>query len=248
LQQIFWNLINNAVKFTPKDGQIQITTSNDADGQLQVEIADTGLGIEPESLPKIFDAFEQGNRTQLGGLGLGLAISKTLVEAHKGAITAESGGRNLGTRFNLNFPTCEKPDRSAAPAVKRQAAQRQAMRILLVEDHEDTNRSMTSLLRRRGYYVQSAMSVQTALDLGGKEQFDVLISDLGLPDGSGIDVMQKLKSDRPVFGIALTGFGMEEDIRKTRDAGFKHHLVKPIDLTKLDLLIQEGAAESSAPA
>jgi len=107
------------------------------------------------------------------------------------------------------------------------------MRILLVEDHEDTNRSLTNLLRRRGYHVQSALNFQSALDLGAKEQFDVLISDLALPDGSGIDLMQKLYSKRPVLGIALTGFGMEDDIRKSYAAGFKHHLVKPIDLNKL---------------
>jgi signal transduction histidine kinase len=241
LQQIFWNLINNAVKFTPNDGQISISTTNDSDGQLHVDIADTGLGIESESLPKIFDAFEQGTRTQLGGLGLGLAISKTLVEAHKGAITAESAGRNQGTKFSLTFPTCEKPDGQFVPTVRRETPQRQSMRILLVEDHEDTNRSLTRLLRRRGYHVQSAGSLSAALDLSAKEEFDVLISDLGLPDGSGIELMEKISSTRPLLGIALTGFGMEEDILKSRDAGFKHHLVKPIDLTKLDLLIQEGA-------
>ena len=245
LQQIFWNLINNAVKFTPKDGQIHISTGNDSDEQLHVEIADTGLGIEPETLPKIFDAFEQGTRTQFGGLGLGLAISKTLVEAHKGSITVESAGRNKGTKFSLAFPTCQKPDRDAVPTVRRQASQRQSMRILLVEDHEDTNRSLTNLLRRRGYYVQSATSLQSALELNAKEEFDVLISDLGLPDGSGIELMQKLSSARPLVGIALTGFGMEEDIRKTREAGFKYHLVKPIDLTKLDQLIQQSVATDS---
>ena len=114
------------------------------------------------------------------------------------------------------------------------------MRILLVEDHEDTNRSLTSLLRRRGYHVESALTFQSALDISAKEQFDVLISDLGLPDGSGIDLIQKLAS-KPPLGIALTGFGMEQDIRKSREVGFQHHLVKPIDLNKLDSLIQEGA-------
>ena len=241
LQQIFWNLINNAVKFTPAGGQISISTSNDATEQLRVEIADTGLGIEPESLPKIFDAFEQATRTQLGGLGLGLAISKTLVEAHKGVITADSAGRNQGTKFVLIFPTTEKPDAAAVPAILPKTPHRHAMRILLVEDHEDTNRSLTRLLRRRGYDVQSAVDLKSAFELSAQHQFDVLISDIGLPDGSGIDLMKKLNSERPVFGIALTGFGMEEDIRKTREAGFKHHLVKPIDLTKLDLLIQESA-------
>jgi HAMP domain-containing protein/signal transduction histidine kinase/CheY-like chemotaxis protein len=242
LQQIFWNLINNAVKFTSSSGQISITTTNDSNGQLRVEIADTGLGIEPEALPKIFDAFEQGGRTQLGGLGLGLAISKTLVEAHKGTITAQSAGRNKGSTFTLTFPTREKAEAQITPAVSPTLLERQSMRILLVEDHEDSNRSLTNLLRRRGYQVQSALNFQSALDLSEKEQFDVLISDLALPDGSGIDLMRTLRSERPVLGIALTGFGMESDIRKSQEAGFKHHLVKPIDLNKLDLLLQEGTA------
>jgi CheY-like chemotaxis protein len=119
--------------------------------------------------------------------------------------------------------------------------ERQPMRILLVEDHEDTNRSLTNLLRRRGYHVQSALNFQSALDLSANEEFDVLISDLALPDGSGIDLIHKLSS-KPLVRIALTGFGMEDDIRKSYEAGFQHHLVKPIDLNKLDSLIQEGAA------
>jgi CheY-like chemotaxis protein/anti-sigma regulatory factor (Ser/Thr protein kinase) len=241
LQQIFWNLINNAVKFTPRNGQIIITTSNDSKGQLRVEIADTGLGIEAEALPKIFDAFEQGERTQLGGLGLGLAISKALVEAHKGTITAQSAGRNKGSTFTLVFPTSEKAPAQIAPAALPKLSERQPLRILLVEDHEDTNRSLTNLLRRRGYHVQSALNFQSAVNLGAKEQFDVLISDLALPDGNGIHLMQKLAS-KPHLAIALTGFGMENDIRKSYEAGFQHHLVKPIDLNKLDSLIQESAA------
>jgi HAMP domain-containing protein/signal transduction histidine kinase/CheY-like chemotaxis protein len=248
LQQIFWNLINNAVKFTPERGEINISTTNDDDGQLRVQIADTGFGIESEALPKIFDAFEQGTRTQSGGLGLGLAISKTLVEAHKGAIWAESPGRNQGTRFTLTFPTCEKPDTTVVPTVSRTTPHRKPMRVLLVEDHEDTNRSLTRLLLRRGYNVESAVDVKSALELATKHQFDVLVSDLGLPDGSGHDVMRALGADG-IYGIALTGFGMENDVRKSREAGFKHHLVKPIDLNKLDTLIQEGATpEESAQA
>jgi len=242
LQQIFWNLINNAVKFTPKNGQITITTTNDSGGELRAEIVDSGMGIEPEALPKIFDAFEQGGRTQTGGLGLGLAISKTLVEAHKGTITAQSLGRNKGATFTLVFPTCEKTEAKTTPTISPRLAQRQPMRILLVEDHEDTNRSLTNLLRQRGYHVSSALTSQSALELSAKEEFDVLISDLGLPDGSGIELIQKLHSRRPPLGIALTGFGMEKDILRSREAGFQHHLVKPIDLHKLDALIQEGAA------
>src|SRR5438874_2297875 len=242
LQQIFWNLIKNAVKFTPEGGQICVSTSNDAGDQLHVKVVDTGSGSEPESLPKIFDAFEQAGWTQFGGLGLGLAISKALVEAHKGTITAQSAGRNKGSAFTLVFPTSERAAAQITPAVSPKLPEHQAMRILLVEDHEDSNRSLTNLLRRRGYHVQSALNFQSALDLGTKHEFDVLISDLALPDGNGIDLMQTLQSTRPLLGIALTGFGMEDDIRKCREAGFQHHLVKPIDLNKLDLLIQESAA------
>jgi len=242
LQQIFWNLINNALKFTPDGGQIRISTKNLPGDQFSLEIVDTGLGIEPESLPKVFDAFEQGGRTQFGGLGLGLAISKALVEAHQGTIIAESPGRNKGAKFTLRFPTSEMADAQVAPAtVSTRTAQRRAMRILLVEDHEDTNRSLTNLLRRRGYEVYPAGNVQAALDLSTKKEFDLLVSDLALPDGSGSDLMRTLRASRPLFGIALTGFGMEEDIRRSYDAGFNHHLVKPIDVNKLDLLIQESA-------
>ena len=230
------------MKFTPRNGQIIITTTNDSQGQLRVEIVDTGLGIEPETLPKIFDAFEQGGRTQLGGLGLGLAISKTLVEAHKGTITAQSAGRNKGSTFRLIFPTCEKAEAQIPPATSPTLEAHQPMRILLVEDHADTNRSLTNLLRRRGYHVQSALNFQSAVNLSEQEEFDVLISDLALPDGNGIDLMRTLSSRKPLFGIALTGFGMEADIRRSREVGFQHHLVKPIDLNKLDSLIQEGAA------
>jgi two-component system, chemotaxis family, CheB/CheR fusion protein len=164
------------------------------------------LGIEPEALPKIFDAFEQGGRTQLGGLGLGPAISKALVEAHKGTITAQSAGRNKGSTFTLVFPTSERAAAQIAPAVSPNLPEHQAMRILLVEDHEDSNRSLTNLLRRRGFLVQSALNFQSALNLSAKEEFDLLISDLALPDGSGIDLMQTLQSTGPVLGIALTGF------------------------------------------
>src|ERR1041385_9195027 len=239
LQQIFWNLIKNAVKFTPEGGRLEIRTEN-REGQLRVAISDTGMGIDAESLPKIFNAFEQGERTQFGGLGLGLAISKALVETHHGKLIAESEGRDKGSTFTAIFPLSETridAKQNASPAVP---VPHKAMRVLLVEDHEDTNRSLTQLLRRRGYYVQPAHSVKAALEAAAQERFDVLISDIGLPDGSGIDLMAKLKGDHPIFAIALTGFGMEDDLRKSQEVGFNHHLVKPVDLNRLDALIQEA--------
>jgi len=240
LQQIFWNIIKNAVKFTPKGGQIHIRTSNDSGDRLQVEVTDTGLGIDSESVPKVFEAFEQGESIQRGGLGLGLAISKALVEAHKGTITAKSAGRNKGSTFTVLFPTSTEATVAAKRIISPSLPERQSRRILLVEDHEDTNHALTNLLRRSGYHVHSANSVQSALDLAANQEFDVLISDLGLPDGSGIDLMRRLNSGRPLLAIALTGYGTEDDIRKSYDGGFSHHLVKPIDVNKLDLLIQQG--------
>ncbi len=239
LQQIFWNLIKNAVKFTPEGGRLGIRTANNG-GQLRVEVSDSGIGIDAETLPKIFNAFEQGERTQLGGLGLGLAISKALVETHNGKLTAESAGRNEGATFTATFPVAENRAGASAASIPSAPAVRKTMRVLLVEDHEDTNRSLTNLLRRRGYHVHSARSVQSALELAANERFDVLVSDIGLPDGSGIDLMQKLRTEHPLFGIALTGFGMEEDVRRSHDVGFHHHLVKPVDLNRLDALIQQS--------
>jgi len=239
LQQIFWNLIKNAVKFTPHGGKLRIRTTNNGDGQFRLEVEDSGCGIDPGVLPRIFHAFEQAGRTQLGGLGLGLAISKALVEAHHGSISAESQGRDSGATFIALFPTCERnaiPESSDAP---RSTAKRRSVRLLLVEDHEDTNRSLTRMLRRRGYEVHPANDIRSALDLATRKQFDVLVSDIGLPDGSGIDLLKALRAKRDVFGIALSGYGMEEDIRRSGEAGFSHHLVKPVDLNKLDSIIQE---------
>ena len=239
LQQIFWNLIKNAVKFTPEGGRLDVRTQ-DVDGELQVEVSDSGIGIDAETLPKIFNAFEQGERGQLGGLGLGLAISKTLVETHSGTLTATSEGPGKGATFTATFPIAMTNAQSPDDARPSASVERKALRILLVEDHEDTNRSLTQLLRRRGYYVQPAKSVQSAIEAAAQERFDVLVSDIGLPDGSGIDLMEKLASEHALFGIALTGFGMEDDVRRSREVGFNHHLVKPVDLNRLDSLIQQA--------
>ena len=239
LQQIFWNLIKNAVKFTPNGGQLSIRTANDENGQFRVEVEDSGCGIDPQLLPRVFNAFEQGGQTELGGLGLGLAISKALVEAHSGLIKAESNGRDRGAKFTTLFPFSERNASSKPTDAPTSTLERRSLRLLLVEDHEDTNRSLTRLLRRRGYDVYPAFSVRSALELAAGQQFDVLVSDIGLPDGSGTDLFKALSSKGQIFGIALSGYGMEEDIRRSREVGFSHHLVKPVDLSKLDSIIQE---------
>ena len=170
---------------------------------------------------------------------MGLAISKALVEAHHGSISAESQGRDSGATFTALFPTCERNAIPESSDVPRSTAKRRSVRLLLVEDHEDTNRSLTRMLRRRGYEVHPANDIRSALDIATRKQFDVLVSDIGLPDGSGIDLLKALRAKRDVFGIALSGYGMEEDIRRSGEAGFSHHLVKPVDLNKLDSIIQE---------
>src|SRR5262249_46784908 len=178
LQQIFWNLIKNAVKFTPHGGKLGVRTSNKGDGQFCVEVEDSGCGIDPKGLPRIFHAFEQGGRTQSGGLGLGLAISKALVEAHNGHINAESLGRDRGSKFTALFPTCEAEAVPESTFASHAVAPRRSIRLLLVEDHEDTNRSLTGLLRRRGYEVHPASDIHSALDIARSADFDVLVSDI----------------------------------------------------------------------
>ncbi|HEY6069955.1 MAG TPA: response regulator [Chthoniobacterales bacterium] len=248
VQQIFWNLIKNAVKFTPEGGKLGVTTSNNGDGKFCVEIEDSGCGIDPEALPTVFDAFEQAGRTQLGGLGLGLAISKALAEAHEGQINVESPGRNRGAKFTTVFPTCEVDSVPESTFAPRFVPKRRSVRLLLVEDHEDTKRSLTNMLRRRGYEVHAASDIRSALDVAMKTPFDVLVSDIGLPDGSGLDLLKTLRAKRKVFGIALSGYGMEEDIRRSNEAGFSYHLVKPVDINKLDSIIQDGPlVDGSAP-
>lgn len=250
LQQIFWNLIKNAVKFTPKGGMV-VLNSYDEDGpagpRLVVEVRDTGVGIAPEAMPKIFNAFEQGDNEvtrQFGGLGLGLAISRNLAEAHGGTLTATSGGRGQGATFVLRLPVVAAPVLYAtAPAPRIETTQPpSSLHILLVEDNPDTLRVMSRLLRRRGYQVTPASCFSLALDAVQKDEpFNLVVSDIGLPDGSGLELMRRIRAHRDVKGIAVSGYGMEDDVRKSREAGFSLHLTKPVDFPALEQAIQQIA-------
>ena len=236
LQQILWNLLKNAVKFTEAGGRITIATRNE-DGRLLVSVTDTGVGMTPAVLPKIFDAFQQGSpdvtRT-FGGLGLGLTIAKALAEGHGGVLAAHSDGHGLGSTFSLQLPTCQEVAAALASAHSPSGSEHQnACRILLVEDHPDTARIMTRLLHGYGYTVTTADSVASALKAAGAQNFDVIISDLGLPDGSGHDLMRQILSRFSIRGIALSGYGMEEDIQRSHQAGFTEHLTKPVNMQKL---------------
>ncbi|WP_166827046.1 ATP-binding protein [Thalassoroseus pseudoceratinae] len=253
VQQVFWNLINNAVKFTPHGGRISLRTrmesSDDEENtdRLVVEIADSGVGIAPDVLPRIFSAFEQGERTvtrQFGGLGLGLAISRALVKMHKNAsLTAVSEGVDKGATFIVSFPVigADRVRESQKPRSPRRK-ERSKLQVLLVEDHEDTLRMMSKLLKMFGYDVKAASSVEEVRVISDTARFDLVISDIGLPDGSGLDVIRHLRAqsaNRGIRGIALSGFGMEDDIRNSRKAGFERHLTKPVSLDGLEETIQE---------
>jgi signal transduction histidine kinase len=238
VQQVFWNLLKNAVKFTPPRGRIDVRTWNPTEDSFAAQITDNGIGIEPDVLPRIFTAFEQGRSAitrQFGGLGLGLAISKALVEQHKGSLTATSSGRGRGASFTVSIPiTREQPVPVAFPAPRLvAAAASRPIRVLLVEDHADTARVMTKLLQGCDYDVSWAASVAEALTVAAAARFDVLVSDIGLPDGTGHDLVRELRARHPILSIALSGFGMEHDIQRSKDAGFEEHLTKPLNFQSL---------------
>jgi two-component system CheB/CheR fusion protein len=236
LRQVFWNLLDNAVKFTPEGGRIALRTDNDAAGRLTVEVADTGVGIAPAALPRVFDAFEQSERIVRrghGGLGLGLSLSRRLVELHGGTLTAASEGRGRGASFTVVLPTARAAPAAAAPPPALAEMPRTGLAILLVEDHEDTLLVLARLLRSLGHTVSTARTVGEALGLASRNRFDLLVSDIGLPDGSGLDVMRQVKDRYGLRGIALSGFGRDADIERSREAGFDDHLIKPVDFQAL---------------
>jgi PAS domain S-box-containing protein len=232
LQQVFWNLIKNAVKFTDAEGSIEIRTQNDKSHNIVIEIADKGAGIAPELQPKIFDAFEQGARTitnKHGGLGLGLAISKRIIDLHGGTISVSSLGEGCGSTFTIKLKAIATSAPIATDPVIITAHNSSSAHILLLEDHEDTRYALSRILERAGYRVSQASTIGAANSLVAKEMFDVVISDVGLPDGSGLDFMKRLQNRAGLRGIALSGFGMEEDRAASKAAGFAEHFTKPVN-------------------
>src|ERR1700730_17488056 len=267
MTQVFWNLLQNACKFTSTGGSIDVRVYNE-DRQLRspnvispngdkdrlcpvvVEVADTGMGISPETLPKIFNAFEQGERSRgqgFGGLGLGLAISRAIIELHDGSISAASDGKGKGATFTVRLH-CAKPaptaetDRPVA-AVSDTIATR-SMRVLVVEDHPDTAEQFARLLRRVGHEVVCAGSIKEAEacasvtpDQNRACAFDIVISDLDLPDGSGRELMRNLAQRYPIRGIVISGHGMKEDIDGSMQAGFSYHITTPVNWAELKAVI-----------
>ncbi|MEY2541303.1 MAG: hypothetical protein QOI22_905 [Verrucomicrobiota bacterium] len=244
IQQVVWNLLNNAVKFTPKGGRITIRSSNEKE-QVVFEITDTGIGIDPERQRRIFEAFEQGEPSitrQFGGLGLGLTISKTLLDLHGGTIAVQSEGKNRGATFRVWLDVLHEPSIASTDAADGAATSSRSLHLLLVDDHADTLQVFSRLLIKCGHDVATSDTAEGALKLLESRRFDVLISDIGLVDGNGYDLMREAKRRQSIKGVALSGFGTEEDIRRSAEAGFDYHLTKPVDFQNLRSLLQKIAS------
>ena len=255
LQQVIWNLVRNAIKFAPDGGHVSVRTTNPSARTLTLEVRDDGIGIEPAALPRLFNAFEQAEQSvtrQFGGLGLGLAISRALVELHGGTIRADSAGRGTGAAFTVELPTVGTIERLVSrmqPVAGAGGKPRESpppVRVLLVEDHPDTLRTLKRLLEKMGYQVIPATSVAAALSALADHSVDVLVSDIGLPDATGHELMRKIREAHDVPGIAVSGYGMDADLKNSRDAGFFMHITKPVDVKQLDAAIRT-AVRTSAP-
>jgi signal transduction histidine kinase/ActR/RegA family two-component response regulator len=239
LQQVLWNILRNAVKFTDMGGSVMIATSNDARGDVDIAVTDTGIGMTEETISKLFIPFEQADPTRnrhYGGLGLGMAISNALIDLLEGQLTATSEGLGRGSTFVVSFPATEAVARPIEPDTAP-AVLSDKVRLLVVEDHVDTARALVRLLENRGYQPVCVHNVKAGLEAVGRNEFDLILCDLGLPDGTGIDFIKKVRETHQTPAIALTGFGMQQDVERAEQAGFNAHLTKPVNLQKLEATI-----------
>jgi PAS domain S-box-containing protein len=267
LMQVVWNLIRNAARFTPGGGMLSIRTSNtpgpgdeqgtgpDGTGQahgLIVEFTDTGIGIDPAIRDRIFEPFYQGGadvRQRPEGLGLGLAISRSIAERHGGRLSLQSPGPGQGSTFRLELGTvpAEAPTSPEPISSPSDPPGRPGLNVLLVEDNQETLRYLTLMLKKRNYNVVPVDRLSAALAAAEEAHFDLLISDIELPDGTGLELLHGLGGGRTLPGIAISGFGSEEDLQQSAGAGFAEHLTKPIDLNRLESAIQRVMSPTTSP-
>jgi signal transduction histidine kinase len=251
LQQVFWNLIINAARNSPARSQLTIRTRNKADDAIEIEFQDEGRGLEAWQLEEIFEPFNQGaaDGAKRGpGLGLGLSIGRSIIEAHRGTLVAESPGSGKGATFRVVLRSADlaevatvdrqgtrTSDLPAHAAWEPECAQksRRPTTILLVEDNSDSLRALAMSLSLLGYEVRPANSLRSALAAAECEGYDLIVSDLELGDGTGLDLLHSLGPRRSVPAIALTGYGSEEDRKMCLDAGFEMHIVKPVETRQL---------------
>lgn len=238
ISDVFSRLLGNAIKFTQPGGSITVR-SWEKDARILFEIRDSGIGFEPANAERLFDVFHQVGKgpSRTSGLGLGLAICKGIVELHGGVISASSSGVGAGACFVVTLPTLADSELVSVAEAQEcievtEIATVSRQRLLLVEDHADTAEILTMLLEEQGYVVVAADSVAGALNVNLAD-IDLVISDIGLPDGTGTDLLRQLKSKRVIPAIALSGFGMDSDVEDSIQAGFDCHLTKPVDFDHL---------------
>jgi PAS domain S-box-containing protein len=251
LHQVFWNILKNAIKFTPSGGEIWVRTLNPKPGTLAIEVQDAGVGITEQAMPRIFGAFEQADQSmsrRFGGLGIGLTICKAIVDLHGGSIHAESAGPGKGARFRVELPATHTVEPAPAKVPDKVKKIANSLRVLVVDDHEDTLRVLRRLLEMLGYSPTMAGSATAALNYAATNEFDLVVSDIGLPDASGHEFLRQLKKIQNVPAVAISGFGSATDIQNSRDAGFCAHLTKPLDFALLHETIQEAARERDSQA
>jgi signal transduction histidine kinase/ActR/RegA family two-component response regulator len=245
LSQVIINLLNNAAKYTAEGGQVRLSLSSDHAGAL-VRVLDNGVGIPPDMLDEVFDMFTQVNRTldrSQGGLGIGLSLVRRLTEMHGGEVTADSKGLGHGSTFTVRLPLMDAAQSAASDeGAQCEPPQRPRLRILVVDDIADVADVLKMLLDLEGFETLVAYSGQTALESAREFRPDVVICDIGLPEMDGHEIARRLRGDPKVASatlIALTGWGAEGELRRTRESGFDFHLVKPVDANALlDLLSQ----------
>jgi len=248
LEQVIVNLLNNAAKYTDEGGQIRLTAQQQG-GDIVVRIVDTGIGIAPELLPRVFDLFTQADRTldrSQGGLGIGLSLVKKLVELHRGTIAVHSAGLGQGSEFTVRLPAVF-PIFEAVAQVEKAKQPAQTSRVLVIDDNKDAADMLTMMLQMFGHEAQAAYNGQGGLEMALEYQPDVVLLDIGLPDMNGYDVAQRLRQQpqtRNMKLIALTGYGQDSDRKLSQEAGFDHHLVKPVEPQKLQDLLDTPAKQS----
>ena len=256
LEQVIWNLLNNAVKFTPQDGHIAVKVHN-ASEQIVLSVVDNGQGIDETFLPHIFEIFRQAdpstNRSQ-SGMGIGLAVVQQLVELHGGSVSAHSDGIDRGATFTIQLPRSSQNKLQRTPALDHHGLDSlEGMDVLVVDDSADTTEMVQHLLEIGGANVNAVTSGPEALRAAGEKQFDVVLSDISMPGMDGFEFLTRLRNVpgyRDVPAVALTGFGRPEDVQRAYDQGFFAHLTKPFDIQALACLLQkmprQRAAQQSA--
>ena len=245
LAQIFSNLLNNAAKYTDKGGHIWLTAER-ADGQVTVSVRDTGIGIRAEQLPRIFQMFSQTTRAlerSQGGLGIGLALVRGLVELHGGTIEAHSNGPGMGSEFIVRLPVLDRPTQRLPKETERGENRPKSAshrRILVVDDNADSVTSLAMILRRMGHEIQTAYDGLEAVQVAGVFRPQIVLLDIGLPKMNGYEAAKRIREqpwDERIAIIALSGWGQEQDKQKALDAGFDHHLTKPVEPAALAKLL-----------